>query len=49
MSQTARIISPSAFVNHHELEDSIDFANSCLIYLASYMIKRKIVETFLIR
>ena len=42
---------PSAVVNHHELGDSIDFANSCqscVIYPESYMTKRKIAESLLI-
>ena len=35
---------PSAVVNHHELGHSIDFANSCVIYIESHMTKRKIAE-----
>ena len=36
---------PSAVVNHHELGNSIDFANSCVIYPESHMTKRKIAES----
>ena len=39
---------PSAVVNHNELGDSIDYANSCVIYPESHITKRTIAESLLL-